>query len=130
MAKQIQLLKSVGKGRYGEVWKGRWRGENVAVKIFFTTEEASWTRETALYQTVLLRHENILGMWGGFSTDLHSDEEKDRHLWVGMGTRVMPNQTCVKAYKVVRFVPGQTQVGEGNNKPPDSSIHGNYEGVL
>ncbi|PVD39256.1 hypothetical protein C0Q70_01884 [Pomacea canaliculata] len=61
IAKQISLVRSIGKGRYGEVWKGKWRGENVAVKIFFTTEEASWFRETELYQTVLLRHENILG---------------------------------------------------------------------
>ncbi|XP_064639813.1 bone morphogenetic protein receptor type-1B-like [Lineus longissimus] len=61
IAKQIHLIKSVGKGRYGEVWKGKWRGENIAVKIFFTTEEASWFRETELYQTVLLRHDNILG---------------------------------------------------------------------
>ena len=61
IAKQITLVKSIGKGRYGEVWKAKWRGENVAVKIFFTTEEASWFRETELYQTVLLRHENILG---------------------------------------------------------------------
>jgi len=43
------------------VWKGKWRDENVAVKIFFTTEEASWFRETEIYQTVMLRHENILG---------------------------------------------------------------------
>ncbi|KAL3876036.1 hypothetical protein ACJMK2_033923 [Sinanodonta woodiana] len=61
IAKQIQLVHSVGKGRYGEVWKGKWRGENVAVKIFFTTEEVSWFRETELYQTVLLRHDYILG---------------------------------------------------------------------
>ncbi|CDW54011.1 bone morphogenetic protein receptor type 1B [Trichuris trichiura] len=61
IARQLQMLKSVGKGRYGEVWKARWRGETVAVKIFFTTEEASWTRETEIYQTVMLRHENILG---------------------------------------------------------------------
>lgn len=61
IARQIALTKSIGKGRYGEVWKGKWREENVAVKIFFTTEEASWFRETELYQTVLLRHDNILG---------------------------------------------------------------------
>lgn len=61
IAKQIQQSYCIGKGRYGEVWRGRWRGENVAVKIFFTTEEASWYRETELYQTVLLRHDNILG---------------------------------------------------------------------
>ncbi|KAJ4438637.1 hypothetical protein ANN_14584, partial [Periplaneta americana] len=61
IAKQIQMVQSVGKGRYGEVWLARWRGERVAVKVFFTTEEASWFRETEIYQTVLMRHENILG---------------------------------------------------------------------
>ncbi|XP_034090876.1 bone morphogenetic protein receptor type-1B-like [Gymnodraco acuticeps] len=61
IAKQIQMVKQIGKGRYGEVWMGRWRAEKVAVKVFFTTEEASWFRETEIYQTVLMRHENILG---------------------------------------------------------------------
>ncbi|GFS13998.1 receptor protein serine/threonine kinase [Elysia marginata] len=61
IAKQISLVRSIGKGRFGEVWKAKWRGENVAVKIFFTTQEQSWFRETELYQTVLLRHDNILG---------------------------------------------------------------------
>ncbi|KRZ74624.1 Bone morphogenetic protein receptor type-1B, partial [Trichinella papuae] len=61
IARQLQMLKSVGKGRYGEVWKAKWRGETVAVKIFYTCEEASWFRETEIYQTVMLRHENILG---------------------------------------------------------------------
>ncbi|XP_062548218.1 bone morphogenetic protein receptor type-1B isoform X1 [Armigeres subalbatus] len=61
IAKQIQMVHSVGKGRYGEVWLAKWRDERVAVKIFHTTEEASWFRETEIYQTVLMRHENILG---------------------------------------------------------------------
>lgn len=55
------MVKQIGKGRYGEVWMGKWRGEKVAVKVFFTTDEASWSRETEIYQTVLMRHENILG---------------------------------------------------------------------
>lgn len=68
IAKQIQMVRQVGKGRYGEVWMGKWRGEKVAVKVFFTTEEASWFRETEIYQTVLMRHENILGGYAfGFS---------------------------------------------------------------
>lgn len=50
-----------GKGRYGEVWRGQWQGENVAVKIFSSRDEKSWFRETEIYNTVLLRHENILG---------------------------------------------------------------------
>lgn len=61
IAKQIRMVHSVGKGRYGEVWLARWRGESVAVKVFLTTDEASWFRETEIYQTVLMRHENILG---------------------------------------------------------------------
>ncbi|XP_063145918.1 bone morphogenetic protein receptor type-1B-like [Candoia aspera] len=61
IAKQIQLVKQIGRGRYGEVWMGTWRGEKVAVKVFFSTEEASWFREREIYQTVLIRHDNILG---------------------------------------------------------------------
>ncbi|XP_062319577.1 bone morphogenetic protein receptor, type IAa isoform X2 [Osmerus eperlanus] len=61
IAKQIQMVREIGKGRYGEVWLARWRGEKVAVKVFFTREEASWYRETEIYQTVLMRHENVLG---------------------------------------------------------------------
>uniref|UniRef100_T1ITM8 receptor protein serine/threonine kinase n=1 Tax=Strigamia maritima TaxID=126957 RepID=T1ITM8_STRMM len=61
IAKQIQMVKSIGKGRYGEVWLAKWRGEKIAVKVFSTTEESSWFRETEIYQTVLMRHENILG---------------------------------------------------------------------
>jgi len=49
IAKQIQMVRQVGKGRYGEVWMGKWRGEKVAVKVFFTTEEASCKRPEHLY---------------------------------------------------------------------------------
>lgn len=43
------------------MWRGQWQGENVAVKIFSSRDEKSWFRETEIYNTVLLRHENILG---------------------------------------------------------------------
>lgn len=61
IARQIQLDKVIGNGRFGQVWRGRWRGENVAVKIFSSREECSWTREAEIYQTAMLRHDNILG---------------------------------------------------------------------
>ncbi|XP_055692619.1 TGF-beta receptor type-1-like [Lutzomyia longipalpis] len=61
IARQIQLVEIIGKGRFGEVYRGKWRGENVAVKIFSSREECSWFREAEIYQTVMLRHENILG---------------------------------------------------------------------
>ena len=50
LAKQITLGECIGKGRYGEVWRGIWHGESVAVKIFFSRDEASWTRETEIYR--------------------------------------------------------------------------------
>ncbi|XP_029112782.1 activin receptor type-1C isoform X1 [Scleropages formosus] len=61
IARTIVLQEIVGKGRYGEVWRGKWRGEDVAVKIFSSRDERSWFREAEIYQTILLRHENILG---------------------------------------------------------------------
>uniref|UniRef100_UPI00358E7612 TGF-beta receptor type-1-like isoform X1 n=1 Tax=Myxine glutinosa TaxID=7769 RepID=UPI00358E7612 len=61
IARTIVLQQIVGKGRFGEVWRGQWHGEDVAVKIFSSREERSWFREAEIYQTVMLRHENILG---------------------------------------------------------------------
>ncbi|KRZ68484.1 TGF-beta receptor type-1 [Trichinella papuae] len=61
IARQIQLQHVIGCGRFGEVWLGNWKGENVAVKIFSTVDEKSWFREVEIYQTTMLRHENLLG---------------------------------------------------------------------
>lgn len=52
LAKQISLVECIGKGRYGEVWRGVLHGENVAVKIFFSRDEASWSRETEIYRYI------------------------------------------------------------------------------
>ncbi|CAB1317453.1 unnamed protein product [Coregonus sp. 'balchen'] len=54
IARTIILQESIGKGRFGEVWRGRWRGEEVAVKIFSSREERSWFREAEIYQTLWL----------------------------------------------------------------------------
>ncbi|XP_018327591.1 activin receptor type-1 isoform X2 [Agrilus planipennis] len=72
LAKQISIIECIGKGRYGEVWRGIWHGENVAVKIFFSRDEASWIRETEIYSTILLRHDNILGYIGSDMTSRNS----------------------------------------------------------
>ncbi|XP_042200337.1 activin receptor type-1B-like [Callorhinchus milii] len=61
IARTIVLQEIIGKGRFGEVWRGKWRGGDVAVKIFSSREERSWFREAEIYQTIMLRHENILG---------------------------------------------------------------------
>ncbi|XP_078005225.1 bone morphogenetic protein receptor type-1B-like [Phascolarctos cinereus] len=65
IARQVEMVQQIGKGRYGEVWMAKWRGEKVAVKLFSSTEEASWSREKEIYLTVLVRHENILGFIAG-----------------------------------------------------------------
>uniref|UniRef100_H3A6B9 receptor protein serine/threonine kinase n=1 Tax=Latimeria chalumnae TaxID=7897 RepID=H3A6B9_LATCH len=78
VARQITLLECVGKGRYGEVWRGQWQGENVAVKIFSSRDEKSWFRETEIYNTVLLRHDNILGFIGSDMTSRNSSTQ----LWL------------------------------------------------
>ena len=60
IAGQISLQELIGKGRYGEVWKGSYKGDEVAVKIFHTKEESSWFHEVEIYQTCLMRHDNIV----------------------------------------------------------------------
>lgn len=61
IARQITLQGVIGKGRFGEVYHGKWNGDNVAVKKFTSRDEQSWIREAQIYQTVMLRHENVLG---------------------------------------------------------------------
>ena len=61
VARQVEIKQQIGAGRYSEVFKGVWNGGNVAVKMFATRNELSWVRETELYQTMMLRHDNILG---------------------------------------------------------------------
>ncbi|XP_038129451.1 activin receptor type-1 [Cyprinodon tularosa] len=78
VARQISLVECVGKGRYGEVWRGQWQGENVAVKIFSSRDEKSWFRETEIYNTVLLRHDNILGFMASDMTSRNSSTQ----LWL------------------------------------------------
>ncbi|XP_047506282.1 activin receptor type-1 isoform X1 [Pieris napi] len=72
LAKQVTLIERIGKGRYGEVWRGSWYADSVAVKIFFSRDEASWRRETEIYSTVLLRHDNILAYVGSDMTSRNS----------------------------------------------------------
>ena len=60
---QIILQECVSKGKFGVVYRGKWHEEDVAVKIFSTGEETSWFCEREIYQTTMLRHENILGIY-------------------------------------------------------------------
>ncbi|KAG5317351.1 ACVR1 protein, partial [Pseudoatta argentina] len=73
LAKQVALVECLGSGSSGgfggEVWRGVWHGENVAVKIYFSRDEAAWARETEVYSQLLpSRHDNILGYIGSDMT--------------------------------------------------------------
>lgn len=72
IARQVQLCERVGQGRYGEVYRGIRHGENVAVKIFHSRDERSWFREVEIYQTTMLRHENLLGFIAADNKDAGS----------------------------------------------------------
>ncbi|CAG5119182.1 unnamed protein product, partial [Candidula unifasciata] len=63
VGKQVTLIERIGKGRFGEVWRGKWLDEDVAVKTFSSLEEISWNQETDIYNTGMLHHENILGYY-------------------------------------------------------------------
>lgn len=71
IAQEITLKQLIGRGRYGEVWRGAYHGEDVAVKIFEAHEETSWTKEAAIYETCLLQHRNILRFIGADNRDMH-----------------------------------------------------------
>lgn len=78
IARTIVLQESIGKGRFGEVWRGKWRGEDVAVKIFSSRDERSWFREAEIYQTIMLRHENILGFIAADNKGLSAEHRTSR----------------------------------------------------
>ncbi|XP_037085271.1 bone morphogenetic protein receptor type-1A-like [Pollicipes pollicipes] len=61
IAREIVVGETVGQGRYGLVKRGLYHGQPVAVKVFFTLEEASWQREKEVYETCRLQHPNVLG---------------------------------------------------------------------
>ena len=46
----------IGSGRYGAVWKARWKGRLVAIKEFLSKEGESFTRESKIYTSLMLRH--------------------------------------------------------------------------
>lgn len=70
IAHDIELIEVVGRGYFGVVWRGQYKSEPVAVKIFSQKAEPSWQREAEIYQTTMLRHKNILGF---IATDKRAD---------------------------------------------------------
>lgn len=70
VARNVTLYERIGMGRFGTVFVGTYQGEKVAVKKFDLQKEVSWTKESDIYNTVWLRHVNILGF---IANDVFSD---------------------------------------------------------
>lgn len=60
IGRQIEKTKQIGQGRYGEVWLARWFGDLVAVKQSYGPQKESWQRERDIYESCVIRHNNIL----------------------------------------------------------------------
>lgn len=78
ISREITLSSRIGTGRFGEVYRGIWRDTEVAVKIFRTMDEASFFREVDLFNTNMLRHENIVG----FRAADNRDCSLETQLWM------------------------------------------------
>ncbi|XP_043233949.1 activin receptor type-2B-like [Amphibalanus amphitrite] len=60
VARPVQLLEIVTRGRFVAIWRGRLRAEPVAVKIFPGHERRSWQAEREVLQLPQMNHENLV----------------------------------------------------------------------
>jgi serine/threonine protein kinase len=70
LANDLKREGILGSGRYGEVWKGVRKGDDVAIKTFRSTEETSFQKEKAFYRLPSIAHKNILLFIGADCTSL------------------------------------------------------------
>lgn len=78
ISRQIELQEVIGKGRFGEVYRGILNSSDVAVKKFSPRDETSWNREHNIFQTHMLRHANVLGFIAADNKDVGAYTE----LWI------------------------------------------------
>lgn len=78
-------------------------GESVAVKIFSSRDEQSWFRETEIYNTVQLRHDNILGTAAGLGSKnmIHERQRKMQYHFTGISQKTYMEITM--SYSGFRF---------------------------
>lgn len=54
--RQIDLIQEKARGRFGTVWQGQMKAEEVAVKIFPMQDKESWQKEQDIYKVILIQH--------------------------------------------------------------------------
>ena len=57
---EVHLDRTVDNGKFGRVYRGEWRHEHVAVKIFEAKNTSSWDHEKMIYETTMFHHVNVL----------------------------------------------------------------------
>lgn len=60
----IELIEIKAHGRFGVVWKGKMKNEEVAVKVFPTQDKNSWITEQEIYKLPRMSHPNVLRFIG------------------------------------------------------------------
>lgn len=58
--RQIRLIEEKAHGRFGSVWRGQYKDEDVAVKIFPLSNKNSWQTEQEIFKLSRMKHANIL----------------------------------------------------------------------
>lgn len=58
-AQDLDLIKVIGEGRFGKVWRGLWHGDDVAVKLFHPSKVEMFNNEVNI-SNVVGNHQNIL----------------------------------------------------------------------
>ena len=64
---------------FSQVWRGLWKGDSVAVKVFNSFDEDSWQTERSIYDTDLLRDANILRVYAAAVVTSRCSQLKSIH---------------------------------------------------
>lgn len=75
----IDLIEIKAHGRFGTVWKAKFKSEDVAVKVFPSQDKQSWITEQEIYQLPRMNHANILHFIGA---ENHSFQDSKAEFWL------------------------------------------------
>ncbi|KAG5682935.1 hypothetical protein PVAND_012253 [Polypedilum vanderplanki] len=75
----IDLIEIKAHGRFGTVWRGKMKTDDVAVKIFPTQDKNSWIAEQEIYKLPRMNHSNILHFIGA---EKHIYQEGKTEFWL------------------------------------------------
>lgn len=75
----IDLQEIKAHGRFGVVWKGKMKTDDVAVKVFPTQDKNSWITEQEIYKLPRMNHPNILHFIGA---EKHIFQDGKTEFWL------------------------------------------------